>query len=52
MAKINAAIEFNKPIDGHIPGISGDDLKQYVSAVGLLPTTNALQSKKLLRKLI
>lgn len=32
MAKINAAIEFNKPIDGHIPGISGEDLKKYVSA--------------------
>lgn len=32
MAKINVAKELNKPIDGHIPGISGDDLKKYVSA--------------------
>lgn len=32
MAKIQSAIEINKPIDGHAPGTSGDNLKQYVEA--------------------
>lgn len=30
-AKLNAAKVNNKPIDGHIPGINGDLLKQYVA---------------------
>ncbi len=30
-AKLNAAKVNNKPIDGHIPGIDGDLLKQYVA---------------------
>jgi adenine deaminase len=32
MAKIHLAKEFNLPIDGHAPGLSGDDLKNYVNA--------------------
>ena len=32
MAKINAAIERNKPVDGHAPGLRGDQAAQYVSA--------------------
>lgn len=31
MAKINAAKEFNKPIDGHAPGLTGDDARDYFS---------------------
>ena len=30
--KIAIAKEHNKPIDGHAPGLSGDDLKKYISA--------------------
>jgi len=30
--KLNIAKEFGKPIDGHCPGLKGDDLKKYVSA--------------------
>ena len=32
LRKISIAKEHNKPIDGHAPGLSGDDLKKYVSA--------------------
>ncbi|MDA8563691.1 adenine deaminase [Mariniblastus sp.] len=32
MAKINAAIERNKPVDGHAPGLRGDMAAKYVSA--------------------
>ncbi|MCL4127729.1 UNVERIFIED_CONTAM: hypothetical protein GTU68_015084 [Idotea baltica] len=32
MAKINAAIERNKPVDGHAPGLHGELAAQYVSA--------------------
>ncbi len=31
MAKIEAAKEFNKPIDGHAPGLTGDDARDYFS---------------------
>ncbi len=32
MAKLKIAQDFNKPIDGHAPGLRGDDLKKYVSS--------------------
>ncbi len=32
MAKINAARQLGKPIDGHAPNVSGDQLKQYFEA--------------------
>ena len=32
MKKITAAHEFNKPVDGHAPGLRGEPLKKYVSA--------------------
>ena len=32
MAKINAAIERNKPVDGHAPGLRGELAAKYVSA--------------------
>ncbi len=31
MSKITAAKKFNKPIDGHAPGLAGKDLNKYVS---------------------
>jgi len=30
--KLKAAIELSKPIDGHAPGLKGDDLKKYAEA--------------------
>ncbi len=32
MAKLEVAKKLNKPIDGHAPGLKGDQLKAYVSA--------------------
>ncbi len=32
LRKINAAKKQGKPVDGHAPGLSGDDLKKYISA--------------------
>jgi adenine deaminase len=32
MNKIESAIELGKPIDGHAPGLSGNDLKKYVDS--------------------
>lgn len=31
-AKLNAAKFYNKPIDGHAPGLTGDDLEKYIKA--------------------
>lgn len=30
--KLNIAKEYKKPIDGHAPGLRGDDLKKYIAA--------------------
>jgi adenine deaminase len=32
LAKLKAAQKVGKPIDGHAPGLTGDDLKKYISA--------------------
>jgi len=32
MKKIAAAKKFNKPVDGHAPGLRGDDAKKYIEA--------------------
>ncbi|MFA5403344.1 MAG: adenine deaminase [Ignavibacteria bacterium] len=32
LSKLEIAKKFGKPIDGHAPGLMGDDLKKYVSA--------------------
>ncbi len=32
MKKIKYAKELNKPVDGHAPGLRGDDMKKYVAA--------------------
>jgi adenine deaminase len=31
-AKLNAARKFNKPVDGHAPGLSGGDIQKYIQA--------------------
>jgi adenine deaminase len=31
-AKINSAKEYNKPVDGHAPGLRGGDAKKYIEA--------------------
>lgn len=32
LLKIKAALELGKPVDGHAPGLCGDDLKHYINA--------------------
>lgn len=32
MQKVEAAHKVNKPVDGHAPGVTGNNLKQYISA--------------------
>ena len=32
MAKIAAAKKYNKPVDGHAPGLRGEDAKKYIAA--------------------
>lgn len=32
MQKVSAAHKVNKPVDGHAPGLTGNDLEQYISA--------------------
>jgi adenine deaminase len=51
--KISAAHKLNKPVDGHAPGLRGEDARKYISA-GLppgkweyQPIMNVLQKKKL-----
>jgi adenine deaminase len=34
MAKIAAAKKYNKPVDGHAPGLMGDAAKKYIEATG------------------
>ena len=31
-SKISSALKHNKPVDGHAPGLRGEDLKKYISA--------------------
>src|SRR5574344_2053594 len=32
ISKINLALRYNKPVDGHAPGLSGEKLKKYIDA--------------------
>jgi adenine deaminase len=32
MAKLAAAVKLGKPVDGHAPGLQGDDMKKYAAA--------------------
>ncbi len=48
--KIAIAKEHNKPIDGHAPGISGEDLEKYISA-GISTDHECFTKKEALEKL-
>jgi len=48
--KIAIAKEHNKPIDGHAPGLSGEDLEKYVSA-GISTDHECFTKKEALEKL-
>jgi adenine deaminase len=50
MKKIDVAKRYNKPIDGHAPGLTGDDLKKYVSA-GITTDHEAFTLKEGLEKI-
>ncbi len=32
MAKLNCAKKYNKPVDGHAPGLTGEDVKKYIES--------------------
>lgn len=49
-AKINAAKFYNKPIDGHAPGLKGEDLKKYISA-GILTDHESYGKEEALEKI-
>jgi len=47
MKKIKAAQKYGKPIDGHAPGLTGDDLARYVGA-GISTNHEALSVEEIL----
>lgn len=50
MAKINVAKHYNKPIDGHAPGLVGKDLETYVKA-GISTDHEAYTKEEALEKI-
>jgi adenine deaminase len=50
MEKINAAKELGKPVDGHAPGLRGEDAKRYVGA-GILTDHECFTKEEALDKL-
>jgi len=50
MAKIEAAKRLSKPVDGHAPGLTGDDLKKYIAA-GITTDHEAFTYEEALEKL-
>ncbi len=50
LLKINAAQELGKPVDGHAPGLRGDDLKQYIDA-GIMTDHEAFTYEEGLEKI-
>jgi adenine deaminase len=48
MDKIAIAKKYHKPIDGHIPGIVGEDLQKYIDA-GISTTMKHIRRKKRLK---
>jgi adenine deaminase len=48
--KINAAKKYNKPIDGHAPGLTGEKLKKYISA-GISTDHECVSKEEALEKL-
>lgn len=50
MAKIEIARKFQKPIDGHAPGLKGEELKRYIQA-GITTDHEAFQLEEGLEKI-
>ncbi len=50
MAKIEIAHKYHKPVDGHAPGLKGEDLKKYVQA-GISTDHEAFQLEEGLEKI-
>ncbi len=50
MKKIAAAHELNKPVDGHAPGLRGNELKQYIDA-GISTDHECFTAEEALEKL-
>jgi adenine deaminase len=50
LKKINSAQKYNKPVDGHAPGVIGDDLKKYISA-GISTDHETLDEAEALEKI-
>lgn len=50
IAKINIAKHYKKPIDGHVPGLVGEDLKKYVAA-GISTDHEAYTKEEALEKI-
>lgn len=50
MAKIALAIRYGKPVDGHAPGLTGEDAKQYIAA-GISTDHECFSLKEALGKL-
>lgn len=50
IAKINLAKHYKKPIDGHAPGLVGEDLEKYIS-VGISTDHEAYTKKEALEKI-
>ncbi len=50
MAKIGIARKYHKPIDGHAPGLSGEELKKYIQA-GITTDHEAFQLEEGLAKI-
>ncbi|WP_345976141.1 adenine deaminase [Sulfurimonas sp. HSL3-7] len=50
LSKIKAAQELGKPVDGHAPGLRGDDLKRYIDA-GIMTDHEAFTYEEGLEKI-
>jgi adenine deaminase len=40
--KIAAAKKYDKPVDGHAPGLRGDDAKKYIDAISIRSSTDGI----------
>jgi adenine deaminase len=50
LKKIHSARKYNKPVDGHAPGVIGDDLKKYIRA-GISTDHETLDEAEALEKI-
>jgi adenine deaminase len=50
LAKLAAAKKYNKPVDGHAPGLSGDNLRKYAAA-GITTDHESTSSEEAIEKI-